>query len=485
MPPSLALFLWLVVLVMLLRYDPARRPDTSPGLWIPVLWVSIVASRLPSQWLGVRQMAAQAYDEGNSLDRIIYSVLIVMAIGVLMSRSVKWRDVLARHIAVVGVLLFALFSVVWSDFPLVAFKRWFRDLGLYLGILIVWSDPRPLEAVRTVLRRLCFLLIPLSIVLYKYYPDTGRQYDLWTGQPSYVGATTSKNMLGLLCLTSGLFFVWDTMTRWRDRSEPRAQRILLVNVAFIGMTIWLLTLAHSATSSACLTLGCVVLAAAHGKGGSRRLALFMLPVPVAICLYAVLSLGFGVDLGATFAPVLGRDATLTGRTQIWNTLIAMQTSPLVGAGYESFWMGSRLQRVWASDAGMINEAHNGYLQVYLNLGAMGLLLLFGVLIGTYWRIWKGLRAFPAIGSFGLALWTVLVVYNVTEAAFLGGVLWTALLMMMGPLEGHGGQQQPAAAKAPGHSKWRHLKPRVAAVSVTSLSSRPSTPMLLSARRRKL
>jgi len=227
MPPSLALSLWLVLLLMLLCYDPARRPDTSPGLWIPVLWVSIVASRLPSQWLGVRRMAAQAYDEGNGLDRIIYSVLIVMAIGVLMSRSVKWSDVIARHIAVIGLLLFALFSVVWSDFPFVAFKRWFRDLGLYLGILIVWSDPRPLEAVRTVLRRLCFLLIPLSIVLYKYYPDTGRQYDLWTGQPSYVGATTSKNMLGVLCLLSGLFFFWDLVAHWSDRNDQRTRWILV------------------------------------------------------------------------------------------------------------------------------------------------------------------------------------------------------------------------------------------------------------------
>ena len=66
-------------------------------------------------------------------------------------------------------LLFALLSVLWSDFPLVALKRWFRDLGNYLVILVVLSDPRPLEAVRALLRRLCYLLIPLSILLVKYY----------------------------------------------------------------------------------------------------------------------------------------------------------------------------------------------------------------------------------------------------------------------------------------------------------------------------
>jgi exopolysaccharide production protein ExoQ len=471
--------------MVLLRYDAATRPDASPGLWIPVLWLSIVASRLPSQWVGIRRVATQAYEEGSTLDRIIYSVLIVMALGVLMSRSVKWSDIIARNIAAIGLLLFALLSVAWSDFPLIAFKRWFRDLGIYLGILIVLSDPRPLEAVQTVLRRLCFLLVPLSILLHKYFPASSRQYDVWTGQPSYVGATTSKNMLGLLCLVSGLFFVWDTLTRWRQRHDAGVPRILLVNSAFIGMTLWLLTLASSATSSACLVLGCLVLVAARGEVGPRRAALLMLPIPLGICLYAVLSGGFGVDFGAVLAPILGRDATLTGRTEIWRTLVGMQASPLIGAGYESFWIGPRLQRVWESSVGMINEAHNGYLQVYLNLGAMGLMLLFSLLIGTYWRVWKGLRAFPGIGSFGLALWTVLVVYNVTEAAFLGGMLWTALLMMMGSLDGNRVQEQPASSKTAAHSERRHPKRRVAGVSVRALSSRARAPMLVSARRQKL
>ena len=65
---------------------------------------------------------------------------------------------------------------------------------------------------RTLLRRLCYLLIPLSVLLVKYYPQIGRQYDYWQGTAMYVGPTTSKNMLGVLCLIGGLFFFWDTVT---------------------------------------------------------------------------------------------------------------------------------------------------------------------------------------------------------------------------------------------------------------------------------
>ena len=83
-------------------------------------------------------------------------------------------------------------------------------------------------------RRLSYLLIPLSILLIKYYPHIGKQYDVLDRRQHYSGATTGKNMLGALCLVSGLFFFWDTVTRWSDRKERRTKRIILVNIAFIG-----------------------------------------------------------------------------------------------------------------------------------------------------------------------------------------------------------------------------------------------------------
>lgn len=63
MPPSLAFLLWLLFVLTLLRFDPARDSRTSLALWVPVAWMFIVASRLPSQWLGGQvQMASQALE---------------------------------------------------------------------------------------------------------------------------------------------------------------------------------------------------------------------------------------------------------------------------------------------------------------------------------------------------------------------------------------------------------------------------------------
>src|SRR5262249_9756184 len=152
-------------------------------------------------WLeGKGEQAAAALEEGNALDRSVFSVLIILAIWILSSRSLAWAKCLALNGALTAFLAFGLASVLWSDFPFVALKRWFRDIGNYLVILVALSDPQPVRAVRTLFRRLCYLLIPLCIVLIKYYPDMSKGYDSWTGKAEFFGAATSKNMLGVVCL---------------------------------------------------------------------------------------------------------------------------------------------------------------------------------------------------------------------------------------------------------------------------------------------
>jgi exopolysaccharide production protein ExoQ len=427
MPPSLALSLWFFILLAMLYFDPAKEPRTSLALWVPVAWMFIVASRLPSQWLGGQmETAVQALEEGNALDRAVFASLILLAFIILLSRSFNWGGFFVRNPFLGAFLFFALASIMWSDFPFVALKRWFRDCGGYLVILVVLSDPRPFEAIRTLLRRLSYLLVPLSILLIKYFPQSGRLYDFWSGNIMYVGATTGKNMLGVLCLISGVFFFWDTVARWSQRKERRTRRIIIVNIAFLAMILYLLNLANSATSRVCLVLGCLVIAAAHLGSMKRHPAILKTLIPVTLCVYMILQFGFGIN--GELAGMVGRNANLTGRTDLWTLLLGMHTNPFLGTGYETFWLGPRLQRVWHAFA-VVNEAHNGYLEVYLNLGLIGLLLLGVFLIAKYRAIGRGFSSCYSLASLNLALWTVLLFYNVTEAAFKAShFMWLTFLL---------------------------------------------------------
>jgi O-antigen ligase len=386
-----------------------------------------MASRLPSQWFGYVSYgsAIEAYEEGNLFDRTIYSMLIAVAAWVLMSRALRWSQILSRNLALVWFLAIALLSVTWSDFPFVAFKRWLRDLGHYVMILVVLTDPRPLSAIETLLRRFSYALIPLSVVFVKYYPHLGRGYNEWTGAPVYTGVTTNKNLLGVVCLVSATFFFWDTVTRWSERQQQRTKRILMLNALLIGMSLWLLNLADSATSRLCVVLACLVILAGHSSRSRANPSSLKWLIPSVLGLY--LALDFTFNITELIAVAAGRDTTFTGRTEVWKDVVRLVTNPLLGAGYESFWLGDRLEWLWARHEWRPNQAHNGYIEMYLNLGLVGLCALAGVLIASYREI---CRQMPhAIASLGLAFFAVLIFYNATEAAFKGHLLWFVLLLL--------------------------------------------------------
>lgn len=383
------------------------------------------ASRLPSQWIGGHvSSGGQAIAEGNPYDRAIFFGLIAISIGILLARSFRWGDFFARNIFLMAFIAFALLSVAWSDFPFISFKRWFRDLGNYLVILVVLSDTRPVEAVKTLLRRLFYLLIPLSVLLVKYFPDIGRSYDYWSGMALYSGVTTGKNLLGIICAVSGIFFFWDTVTRWSDRKQKTTKRIIVVNLVLIGMALWLLNLAKTTTANVCIAIGAMVIIAVYW--GKRHRGLLRILIPAIFCIYLIAAFGF--DLNGRLAGELGKDPTLTDRTAIWNILLGMHTNPLLGTGYESFWLGYSDSPASATFP-WLNEAHNGYLEIYLNLGLIGLGLLAGLLASGYVKLSKMLKPFSDIAALYLALWIIVMFYDITEAGFRGSIIWLLFLLM--------------------------------------------------------
>ncbi len=425
MPPLLVLTIWLCVTAFLLFRDPLQQGRLSKALWLPTIWIFIVATRLPSQWLGgVGASPATSVEEGDSLDRLVYLALLTLAVATLSRRAIRWNALLQRNRVLAVFLALGLVSCVWSDFPFVSFKRWIRDLGVYLVVLVALTDEDPREAVCAVFRRVAYLTLPLSVMLVKYFPELGIHFSEWTGAAEFAGATLSKNMLGVLCLTSGLFCFWDTTQHLGQRKGKQAKTVILINAGLFGLAIHLLLLCESMTSRLCLFLGCLTVAALSTRASWTAVKIGL---PALIGLPPILEYGFGFSLQAWVAGSVGRDPTLTGRTHIWEVVLSQGTNPWFGAGYEGFWLGQRLIAVW-NLAGGVNEAHNGYIEVYLNLGFLGLFVLGLFLLGGYQSLWGRVAQGDRLGSFGIALWAVLLMYNLTESALKIQLMFVAFLL---------------------------------------------------------
>jgi len=149
---------------------------------------------------------------------------------------------------------------------------------------------------------------------------------------------------------------------------------------------------------------------------------------------AIVGVAFSVlflDIGVSALEAIGRNPTLTGRTEIWRVLLQVDGNPVFGTGFESFWLGERLEKLWnmGNLLNGLNQSHNGYLEVYLNLGCIGLALLAILIVTGYRNVIAALRRDPQTGALRLGFFVAAVIYSFTEAAFkIMSPIWIALLL---------------------------------------------------------
>lgn len=414
MPPQIALLLCFVFILALFKIDHKAKSDVSAALWVPTIWVIILASRMVSEWFSITSslQSTEQYAEGSPLDRSIFLSLIAIASVILIRRRINFVNIIQNNVWISLFLLYCGISIAWSDFPLVSFKRYIKEIGNFLMVLIVLSENAPTEAIKTLVKRCAYLLIPLSIVLYKYYPALGRAYGRHSGGLFVTGVTTNKNSLGVLCAISGIILFWNLLLMRGNKSISLNKQKGLAQIVILAMTIWLLWIANSATSNICFVLGICILVATRMEGIRKNIKFYTLS---AILIVSVSLMMF--DSLPFLTGALGRDETLTGRTEVWKSVLEINTNPMFGVGYGSFWLGNRLERLWEQYWWHPTEAHNGYLEVYLQLGIIGVIIVMGVIFSAFRTVFATIKTDFEYGSLQLAMLTVATLYNVTESAF--------------------------------------------------------------------
>jgi exopolysaccharide production protein ExoQ len=429
MPPPLALALTIVFVSLLLWRDFRVRARVNGALWLPVVWFFFVGSRYLTQWLSLWgvSVGGTSLEDGSLIDAVFFAVLTLAGLLVLVRRRVALPRLVRDNQWLAIFLLYSFLAITWSDFPFVALKRWIKELGHPIMALVVLSDSAPREALRTVLRRSSYLLIPPSILVIKYYPEVGRGFDTFTGAAINIGIMTSKNDLGYVCALFGLFFFWNFLSSWRiERARDRRVEIGLT-IMFLWMIWWLLSMAQSSTSLVCTLIGAGTMVVVSTRLVSKRFIGTYLVVGLLILLAAESAFGL---YGKVVEDVLGKEVTLTDRTVVWHDALALVTNPVFGAGFESFWLGPRLDAMWAKWWWQPTQAHNGYIETYLNLGWVGVAILVALIISTFRKARLELMRDLDFGRFRLGVLFAIVVYNYTEATFKAlHPLWTLFYMI--------------------------------------------------------
>ena len=413
MSPILALILCVVFVLLMLRLERKQLPYVTRALWIPTIWMLYAAGKPLAVWF-----RSSATPESSPLDRTFLIVLICVALWILIQRRFGWFSAMKENPWLMVLIIFMLVSILWSNIPKISFNRWVREFQAILMAFVVLSEPLPRQAMESILRRTAYIHIPFSLLLIKYFPRYGVAYGRWEGGQTWTGVTSHKNGLGELCLIVVFFLVWTLVRRWQGNNPPVWKYQTYTEIFILVMAIWLLRgsggRSYSLTSISALGIGLLVywgfcLISKFGiKLGSRTI----MTILAIIIIFGIIIIFTGGSSVGSLASSAGRDATLTGRTQVWASLlpVALQR-PIVGCGFGSFWTPIT-KKVFD-----IPTAHSGYLDVLLDLGFVGILLISMFLLSSCRKAQRLLSHDFDWGTLWICYLIMAAVHNITESSF--------------------------------------------------------------------
>lgn len=375
--------------------------------------------------LGAATLSSRA--EGSPLDRLVILGMAGLAVIVLALNRNAVPAMLARGTGVWAIVAIALASILWSQYPGLTLRRSVLFFCITLISAGIAAGTRDLRSLHTAFCYAISAVILINLVIVFAMPSVG------VDELGAQGIYTQKNVAGMVAMTGVL-----AAATWMGSGNSRDRVIGLIMVA-IAMLFLVLT---KSKTSLGLALGMLAILGAFvvaGKGGP------------AVVLVAILAMLFGavmaiVGLAALdfdplqIATVLVGDATFTGRDALWAfTYRSAMEYPLLGHGYGAFWDvgpgGDPLLRiepgVWLGDIepGLINQAHNGYLELWLQLGLPAVLLAVVTVIMAAMKGALSAMLTPASGGeraalvFMTSMLVLYLIHNLTEASlFIRGII---------------------------------------------------------------
>lgn len=382
--------------------------------------------------------AAQVVDvaQGDPVTQIVW--LGVYGITALLA-IMRWRQivyVITRDKLLLVLVGIALVSIVWSVVPELTLRRGVALGGTtlfaaYLAARFSMSELLRLLAWALGIAALFSLLFALALPSYGIYIDP--RGEAWGGIYSH------KNTLGRTMALGAIVFLFlalsDRKHRW-------------ITLGGFGLSVAILLLSESVTS---LVTFLILLALWPLYMTLRWRYVSKVPFYAMVALGGVLVVAWLLagNLETVVLGALGRDPTLTGRTELWSAVLErIQERPLLGYGYGAFWLGWTgesahvLLRMLGQGIGAnYGAADNGFLDLWLQLGLVGVLAFAIGFVRAFFRAVTWVRQTTTTeGLWPLVLLTYILFYNSSESAILAynNVLWilyvAALLAIAVPLD---------------------------------------------------
>lgn len=427
---AIYLIVTLAFIAVLFRQDQKEWPRFSKALWIPLIWLLSSTTRLiqilfpnANYSAGPGVPSIERSLEGNPISRMIFLVLILAA-GVVLVRRRKVLSAFIRANRGIYILYaYMLLSVAWSIYPEVSLKRYIKMCGCLMMAFLVASEEDPNKALEHVFRRYIAACLALSLFYVKTDRSIGYMISVH-GDHFMAGIANHKNDLGILGVYALIFLAIRAIRNWPT--------INYLDTVLILVNAYFLSRARSTTALVLAFLGVALILGSQAAGSFRRVVIIVVISLIVVLPILVITMNSpGSVVSGAFFSSTGKDATLTGRIPMWKDLIRFGRKNLVlGSGYESYW-ARYYREIWAIWTFLPISAHNGYVEVLLNLGLLGLAIVIVVISRALSLLGSEDSLSRPNGHWNLVILILFLISNFTEAWLICMSLgWNLFLMVL-------------------------------------------------------
>jgi exopolysaccharide production protein ExoQ len=359
--------------------------------------------------------------------QVFWACVYLLTLRLVLLHCRPLLQILSRQWALVLLPGLALASVFWSDEPSITLRKatalaMSALFGAYLGFRYTTREQL----------RLLVWTCSISIVLSFVFSLLGLGTPVNGRDSGWFGVFVHRNVLGRMMVFSTVLFAIFSRVHKEQKLE-----------AWLGilLSLSLLLLSTSKGSIVYVTvLFCILLLVPRLRGKLTKVigVMAFVGVTATAILYLI------VTHFEEFTALFDRDPNMTGRIPMWiaSAVMALQR-PWLGYGYGAFWQGAEGPSlgIWRLMSWETPHAHNGLLNLWLDLGLVGVgLFLAGFLLCLY-RAFRHLRA----NTMPEAIWPFmflgfLFISNLTESSMVDGntlfwIVYAAVFISLVPRSG--------------------------------------------------
>ncbi len=349
-------------------------------------------------------------------------LLPIMAIAPILF-LLKFRSMVSlflRNPVLLALLSWISMSAFWSVDPELTARRTLAFLAhTMIACYLILS--RDLDWILRLFSWFILFLMLASVVLILLFPSVGAMPDPRGLSRGVNGVFLHKNSLGEMAVFGLIVF-------FAAFKIGALKKFVSLSGLAISMILVVLSSAAASIILALFILLIQVCFSLRWLSVPQRLTFLAFVCAVAVFMSGAIFLNLETILGA-----FGRDTTLTGRTEIWPYVLDMSSQrPILGYGFDAFWGTDAFARyVMDRFDWSVPTAHNGYLDVLLSLGWIGVGLTVAFVIAMATRlILSRNRLEPGVAFFVLTCLVYYLLFNIVESTFFSpnGLSWIITLI---------------------------------------------------------